>query len=140
MKAETIAKKYEHIRFFADKLTNERPTILEKLEELFTRGYIRPQYEIGRGRFTKLNDIRIELRDALNRIGIAYVEGNDAPRGGRTGDWMCLKADGVWEVFDEGTTHFRLRFNSWRMIAQTTNYLPAQVRDAYIKMIEEVNA
>lgn len=136
MKATTIAKKYESIRNFADKFTDERPTILEKLDELFSRGYIRPQYETGRGRFTKLNDIRREVRDALNRIGISYVEGNDAPRGGRTGDWMCLKADDVWEVIDGDTTHFGLQFNDYQMIVHTTRYLPAQVRDVYTKMME----
>lgn len=136
MKATTIAKKYESIRDFAYKLTDERPTILEKLEELFGRGYIRPQYVTGRGRFAKLNDIRMEMRDALNRIGIAYVEGNDAPRGGRTGDWMCLKADEVWEVVDADATHFGLQFNDWQKVVHTTRYLPAQVREAYTKMEE----
>ena len=142
MKATTITKRYNYISAFADKLTNERPTILDNLEALFCNGYIRPQYVTGRGRWTRLNDIRNEIRDALNRIGISYVEGNDAPRGGRAGDWMCLKADEVWEVKgDNGDkTHFGLQFNDCQLIVHTSNCIPAQVREAYTKMMDEHNA
>lgn len=141
MKATTITKKYNYISAFAEALTEERPTILDNLEALFSNGYIRPQWVTGRGRWASLHDIRHEIRDVLNRLGIAYVEGNDAPRGGRTGDWMCLKADEVWEVKgDNGDcSHFGLQFNDSQLIVHTSNFIPAQVREEYAKMCKEVD-
>lgn len=93
MKAETIANRYQNItREMAEKLTEERPTILDAVDTFCRYGYVRPQYEKGRGRFRKLIDIRLELERALNKLKIKFVKDNDAPRGGRTGDiWRAAE-------------------------------------------------
>lgn len=93
MQAETIVKRYEKItRWMSEQLTEERPTILEAVNSFCLYGFVRPQYEQGRGRFRKLIDIRGELENALNKCQIKFEKDNDAPRGGRTGDiWMTAE-------------------------------------------------
>lgn len=49
---------------------------------------IRPCYTSGRGRFTKNMDYTYEVKQLLNLIGIKYESGNDAPRGGLTGNYI----------------------------------------------------
>lgn len=91
MKATTIATKYPALSKVADKLTSCRPSILEDLRDLLSIGYVRPQREAGHGRWSHLEDHRVEIQEALDACGIEVVKFNDAPRGGRTGDLWVLK-------------------------------------------------
>lgn len=43
----------------------------------------------GRG-FCRLIDNLAELREIIESVGCLYTEGNDAPRGGRTGDFITF--------------------------------------------------
>lgn len=46
----------------------------------------RPVYSKGSSwKYSSLFDKRNELKNVLNKLGIEYIEGNDAPKGGQTG-------------------------------------------------------
>lgn len=45
----------------------------------------------GSGRFTKMACYRAPICDILDLCGVKYVTGNDAPRGGKTGDFIEIK-------------------------------------------------
>lgn len=51
-------------------------------------GTIRPCYTSGNGRFTSNQDHTGALCSLLDLIGVKYTRGNDAPRGGATGQWV----------------------------------------------------
>lgn len=91
MKATTIATKYPTLSKVADLLTSCRPVILYDLYDLLSIGYVRPQREAGHGRWTHIEDHRVEIQEALDACSIAVVKFNDAPRRGRTGDIWVLK-------------------------------------------------
>ena len=44
----------------------------------------------GRGRYINYYSFRHTLVELLNELGYKYREGNDAPRGGRTGDYIVI--------------------------------------------------
>lgn len=80
MKATTIATKYPALSKVADLLTSCRPVILYDLYDLLSIGYVRPQREAGHGRWTHIEDHRVEIQEALDACSIAVVKFNDAPR------------------------------------------------------------
>lgn len=49
-----------------------------------------PVQKSGSGRFTKNLDYTNDLKNALNKMGVAFTEGNDAPRGGKTGTFIMI--------------------------------------------------
>jgi hypothetical protein len=49
-----------------------------------------PVQSSGRGRFTKNLDYTNDVKKALNKMGVAFTEGNDAPRGGKTGTFIMI--------------------------------------------------
>lgn len=59
-----------------------------------TMGYIddarliRPCFTAGRGRFVHNSDHTFEVCALLDRLGVKYEKGNDAPRGGLTGNYI----------------------------------------------------
>lgn len=106
MKATTIATKYPALSKVADKLTACRPSILEDLCDLLSIGYVRPQREAGHGKWSHLEDHRVEIQEALDACGIEVVKFNDAPRGGRTGDIWVLKGEWVAIATDNGETAY----------------------------------
>lgn len=45
--------------------------------------------ELGRGRWVTLSySLDAQARELLNALGVPFTEGNDAPRGGRTGAYL----------------------------------------------------
>jgi hypothetical protein len=51
----------------------------------------RPVYTQGRSwKHSSLIDKRFEFQNILNQLGIEYIEGNDAPRGGKTGAFIKI--------------------------------------------------
>ena len=137
MKAETIAKRYEKITgWMAEQLTAERPTILDAVNSFCRYGYIRPQYEKGRGRWCKLIDIRRELEDALKKCQIEFVKDNDAPRGGRTGDiWIFPKWYGL--VSEEPTYAFAYDAENRGYSSVQLRYVPKKVREFVLSVTQE---
>lgn len=133
MKAETIVKRYEKItRWMAEQLTEERPTILEAVNTFCNYGFIRPQYEQGRGHFRKLCDIRFELENAFNKCQIKFVKDNDAPRGGRTGDiWMASEWYGL--VSEEPTYVFEYDAENNGRTSVKIAYMPQKMKEFVLK-------
>lgn len=133
MKAETIVNRYQKItRWMAEQLTAERPTILDAVDTFCRYGFVRPQYEKGRGRYAKLVDIREELENALNKCQIKFVKDNDAPRGGRTGDiWMAAKWYGL--VAEEPTYVFEYDAENNGRTAVKISHLPKKMQEFVLK-------
>ena len=135
MKAETIINRYPYItRWMAEQLTEERPTILDAVDTFCRYGFVRPQYESGRGRYSRLIDIRDELENALKKCKIEFVKDNDAPRGGRTGDiWMAAKWYGL--VAEEPTYVFEYDpENKGRTSVKIAN-LPKKMKEFVLKEV-----
>lgn len=133
MKAETIVNRYQKItRWMAEQLTAERPTILDAVDTFCRYGFVRPQYEKGRGRYAKLVDIREELENALNKCQIKFVKDNDAPRGGRTGDiWMATEWYGL--VSEEPTYVFEYDAENNGRTAVKIAHLPKKMQEFVLK-------
>ena len=93
MKASTISAR------LAKRYTGSKSTIAYRIvkdiingtNDTFTirkDGTIRPCYTSGTGRFTSNQDHTASTMELLNLIGLKYTSGNDAPRGGATGQWI----------------------------------------------------
>lgn len=107
MKATTIATKYPALSKVADLLTScRRPVILDDLCDLLSIGYVRPQREAGHGRWSHIEDHRVEIQEALDACSIAVVKFNDATRSGRTGDIWVLKGEWAAVAMDNGETGY----------------------------------
>tara|TARA_R100001591_G_scaffold75757_1_gene83607 strand:- start:148 stop:477 length:330 start_codon:yes stop_codon:yes gene_type:complete len=46
----------------------------------------------GRGRYAKYNSYAYYIEGLLQKLGYKYTEGNDAPRGGKTGDYIKVSS------------------------------------------------
>jgi hypothetical protein len=51
---------------------------------------IRPCHTSGKGRFTTNLDYTDLITHLLNKIGVKYIKGSDAPRGGKTGHFLKI--------------------------------------------------
>lgn len=136
MKVEAIVNRYTKItRWMAEQLTKERPTIIDAVDTFCRNGFVRPQYEQGRGRFTKLIDIRFELENAFNKCQIKFVKDNDAPRGGRTGDiWMATVWYGL--VSEEPTYAFEYDAENRGRTSVRLSQLPKKMREFVLSCCE----
>lgn len=96
MKQTTLYKRFK-------KLSVPAPSIPARIirylcgERIYTTmGYvddknlIRPCYVTGRGRFIHNADHTSEVCALLDRLGVKYEKGNDAPRGGLTGIYIRI--------------------------------------------------
>lgn len=54
------------------------------------KNIIRPCYVSGRGRFATNMDYTAEVADLLTKANIKFHQGNDAPRGGKEGNYIIL--------------------------------------------------
>lgn len=57
---------------------------------LETGNVIRPNYHQGSGRFGSTNENKIGVEALLRKMNISFESGNDAPRGGKTGEWIKI--------------------------------------------------
>ena len=94
MKQSTLYKRFRKISIPA---TSVAARIIRSLcgEHIYTTmGYvddaklIRPCNAAGRGRFIHNADHTLEFCALLDRLGVKYEKGNDAPRGGLTGNYI----------------------------------------------------
>ena len=113
MKKETIAKNWPSLGFCAESLESEtRPTVLGLLSDLFGRGFCRPIYSKGRGRYTHFYNSKADVIDWVKKIGYDTVILNDAPRGGITGDIVVLRGDSencrISVTVEDGEVYFHL--------------------------------
>lgn len=54
---------------------------------------VRTCHTSGNGRFTSNIDSHAATLAGLDRIGLKYEHGNDAPKGGKVGQWVKLTKD-----------------------------------------------
>lgn len=68
---------------------NSKPLREMVLAALLSPGeLIRTCYITGSGSYARNQDYHDRLKTILRKHGIPYSEGNDAPRGGKTGQWV----------------------------------------------------
>lgn len=51
---------------------------------------VRTCHTSGSGRFTSNIDSHAATIDGLTKLGLKFTQGNDSPRGGKTGQWVKL--------------------------------------------------
>lgn len=61
-----------------------------KTNRIDSTGLIRPCYTSGSGRFTSNQNHTCEVKRILDLLKVKYESGNDAPRGGETGNWIKI--------------------------------------------------
>ena len=87
MKKETIKKRLARI-------APNKATVAYKLINnwLNVEGnmVIRPCCTSGRGRFTTNLDYTEQLKSLLTSLRVRYISGNDAPRGGKSGNYIYI--------------------------------------------------
>lgn len=132
MKAATISNKYPQLAGLSAWLEGCRPSILGQLDTLFSWGIVRPQQEVGRGRFRHLNDFRAEIEEALSACGVEVVKMNDAPRGGRTGDIWVLHGEWVG-ILENGETKYHAVGANYNTCSINTNALSQNVKDYIVE-------
>lgn len=94
MKIETLQKRWAKIRpnyrgiarDFGEQLTGAKP----QQWHIFRGGVIRPVWTSGRGRFCTNCDHTRDICAVLDALRVKYVTGNDAPRGGLTGNYIKI--------------------------------------------------
>ena len=86
-KAYTGAKNSKHYQIVRDVIdgTNKTGTMRPG-------GIVRPDYTTGSGRFTKNMQHGPTVMALLQAIGVKFETGNDAPRGGMTGNYIKIKS------------------------------------------------
>lgn len=86
-KAYTGSKNAKHYQIVRDIIqgTNKTYTMREN-------GIVRPDYTYGCGRFSRNVQNGPTVMALLDSIGVKYEAGNDAPRGGITGNYIKIKS------------------------------------------------
>lgn len=90
MKATTIIARLERL---ADAQRGMRTSSAYRLIRTACetgRTMIRPCWQSGCGRFTTNMDYTADTCSVLDALRVRYVRGNDAPRGGKTGNYIKL--------------------------------------------------
>lgn len=72
-----------------------RKQIASYINELATSGYTYTGYYTGSGRHTKAQNYKGEVESVLRSLGISYAAGNDAPRGGVSGEYVVITSKAV---------------------------------------------
>lgn len=79
-----------------------RPTVRKLVADLIRHGETRTGHYTGSGKRTTAHDNTPDVLTALRTMGIEATTGNDAPRGGVTGNWVKLTPKGK-----QSTAHVR---------------------------------
>lgn len=94
MKASTLQNRLDK-RYTGSKATKAYQMVSDMINQTnktyAVRGaIIRPCYASGSGRFTSNQDHTSAVVNILNLLGIKYQSGNDAPKGGLTGNFIKI--------------------------------------------------
>lgn len=85
---EKAAEQFNARQFRNVKITKAYRLIIDALEN--NKTMIRPAHYSGRGRFATALDYTSDVRRILDAAKIKYNAGNDAPRGGKEGNYIIL--------------------------------------------------
>lgn len=83
---KTFATKNGIISF--NRNASEYKLVLQAIQNPGTK--IRTCWTSGRGRFTSNMDHHYATATALTKLGVRFLEGNDSPRGGKTGQYIIV--------------------------------------------------
>lgn len=72
------------------KLLSKNSTVYKLICNISTGDVLRPCYVSGRGRHIKNNDHTQSIKKYLDILKVKYIFGNDAPRGGLTGNFVKI--------------------------------------------------
>lgn len=97
MKAEKIADYLKSVAFY--KNGKQKPN-WENPIWLLKNPNEKVHYIRYKGRFGRAHLVTDHTAEVLEALGISYSTGNDAPRGGQTGDYIYLTAKGKRQVRD----------------------------------------
>ena len=95
MKATTLQKRLDN-RYQGSKNTIAYKVVTDVINKtnnscrIFWENLIRPVRTSGSGRFTTTLDYTRDVENLLDLIGVKYISGNDAPRGGATGNFIKI--------------------------------------------------
>lgn len=87
MKKATIEKRLQKVQ--VNKCTSAYKLVAEWLKK-DGNAVIRPCWTNGSGRFITNSDHTDDLCRLLNALRVRYTRGNDAPRGGKTGNFVQI--------------------------------------------------
>lgn len=89
-KITVIAKKLQ--KLITAKQLNKNSLVYSWVSNMKTDDVFRPVFSQGKTwKFSSLTDKTKELTDLLDKLGVAYEIGNDAPKGGKTGVFVKIK-------------------------------------------------
>lgn len=100
----TITTKKQAVKNFVNNATGLNLAVNSKSVELFYYYLIvdnehvlfdfkyRPVYTTGSGKWTKTSNVTSEICKTLDLMGIPYELGNDAPKGGKMGNYILISA------------------------------------------------
>lgn len=87
MRKETIKKRLEKAKV---NKTSSAFSLLSEWVNASDNYIIRPCWTSGRGRFCTNLDYTEQLKRLLTSLNVRYVSGNDAPRGGKCGNFIKI--------------------------------------------------
>lgn len=93
MKRETLAKRINKLNINHCSVAYQVLAELAGIKNFYrirANNIVRPTWYSGYGRFAKTFDYSLDIRAALTACKIKYVEGNDAPRGGKSGNYIKI--------------------------------------------------
>ena len=118
IKTETFAKKYPlTMKAVGGNVENliasvfASPKNFELLENFFEWGFVRPTQQVGRGRWSTLDNRLVSVKTLLDAAGVKYVICNDAPKCGKCGTivalaygWVSVNVNGEvrWHSLQDG--------------------------------------
>lgn len=92
------------------------------LQLLSQQGYAHTGYYQGSGRHTKAIDKTNEVVSALRSLRIAHAQGNDAPRGGVSGNFVIITSEAVMKEIGKSDEYKKLNKiagSEWKYVKQT---------------------
>lgn len=91
------------------------------LQRLLQDGFVRTGYYKGRGRHTRAVDDTYDVVCLLQYLHIAHAQGNDAPRGGVTGNFVIITSQAIMKEIGKSAAYkamLKEAGREWRYIKQ----------------------
>ena len=90
------------------------------VRSLATNGYLRTGHYTGSGRHSKAVSCMDSVKSELELLGIGYATGNDAPRGGVTGEFIVLTSRELIKGKPEAQKFLKKATYTWKKPVELT--------------------
>lgn len=133
-------KQLEALHNISENRKHSTKSVCDMLERLALNGYVRTGYYTGSGLHTKAVDKTAEVVSALKRLQISHAQGNDAPKGGVTGNYVVLTSEALIRLIGVHPDYKRLRKAAgyeWKYVVQKP-YTHDELVEAARKKVEWV--